>query len=166
MFARAVATSALILATAISGAVASEPQYLYQSTSDANVLTLDIAGDLNQLSIVQDFMGAGDGNTITASINGNRNGGPAGAQFTGVARNVGLAPGSLYQSGYDNHMDIDVNGSSNLFAFAQVGSHNSLTAQITGSYNQAAVYQSGVGNVVNFSQTGNGNMISVVQTSW
>jgi hypothetical protein len=165
MFARAVATSAAILAATLSGAAANE-QYLYQSTSDANVLALSIEGDLNQLSIVQEFVGAGGGNNIVVSIVGNRNGGPAGESFGGVAQQSGLTPGSLYQSGHDNHMDIDVNGNGNLFAFAQVGSHNALTAQMSGSYNQAAVYQSGVGNVVNFSQVGNGNMISVVQTSW
>jgi hypothetical protein len=165
MFARAVAASILFFGMA-DAAIASGEQYLYQTSGTENLLTLGIAGDLTQLSIVQEFIGGGDGNTMAVSITGNSNGGPQGASFTGVAAQTGLTPGSLYQSGYGNSMNIDVNGTGNLFAFAQVGSHNALTAEIVGSYNQAAVYQSGAGNVVNFSQHGNGNVISVVQTSW
>lgn len=131
-----------------------------------NVATLELTGSSNRLQIVQEHFGGGSGNSIALTIDGDFNGGPLGAEFTGAARLAGLQPGSLTQRGYGNSMTFDVIGSHNLFAAAQIGNNNVINAAITGSYNQASVMQVGNNNFVGFSQTGFGNTVSVMQTSW
>lgn len=127
----------------------------------SNSLMLDVNGSFNAVSVLQAHNGLGAANMIDLNINGDFNGGPLGASFTGSATSVGLTPGSITQSGLDNH----ITGSHNLFAFAQEGSGNRLTASISGIANQAAVSQTGLNNVVGFSQSGIDNMISISQTS-
>lgn len=129
-------------------------------------LKLDVKGSSSAVSASQIHNGLGAANMIDLDIEGDFNGGPLGGSFTRAARSVGLAPGSITQSGFDNHITASIAGSHNLFAFAQEGSGNRLTASISGTANQAAVVQAGIYNVVGFSQTGIGNMISISQTSW
>ncbi|MEI5682701.1 MULTISPECIES: hypothetical protein [unclassified Mesorhizobium] len=132
----------------------------------SNSLMLDVNGSFSAVSVLQAHNGLGAANVIDVNINGDFNGGPLGAPFTGSAPSVGLTPGSIIQSGFDNHITASVTGSHNLFAFAQEGSGNRLTASISGITNHAAVSQTGLNNVVGFSQSGIDNMISISQTSW
>ena len=137
--------------------------------SENNILNraeVTIAGNDNRLVISQEHTGSGGLNTITATINGDLNGGPLGASFTGPARLTGLLPGTLAQRGFGNTMTISVDGTSNLFAFAQSGSGNTLAASISGHSNQAAVVQNGINNFAAFSQNGIGNIVSITQNSW
>ncbi|NGN44752.1 hypothetical protein G6N74_27220 [Mesorhizobium sp. CGMCC 1.15528] len=129
-------------------------------------LTLDVNGSFNTVSVLQAHNGLGAPNVLNVNINGDFNGGSLGAPLTGSAHWVGPTPGSITQSGFDNHITASVTGSHDLFAFAQEGSGNRLTASISGIANQAAVSQTGLNNVVGFSQSGIDNMISISQTSW
>lgn len=131
-----------------------------------NVATVEMGGDGNRLQILQEHTGRMGANTIEATIVGAGNGGPLGSSFTGAALQSGLQPGSLVQVGFDNAMTISVEGSHNLFAFAQTGSGNRLSASVTGLGNRAAVAQYGINNRAGFSQNGTGNMISITQISW
>jgi hypothetical protein len=141
--------------------------WILRSNDDLlNSVAVEIEGDFNRLQIVQDHMGGGGANTLTVNIDGDFNGGPLGAKFTGAALLPGLTPGSLTQRGYGNTMSFDVSGSHNLFAAAQMGNSNTIMASITGTANQASVMQSGNNNFVAFSQNGIGNTVSVMQTSW
>ncbi|TPL03509.1 hypothetical protein FJ981_26375 [Mesorhizobium sp. B1-1-4] len=132
----------------------------------SNSLMLDVSGSLNAVSVLQAHQGLGAANVIDVNIEGDFNGGPLGPSFIGAILSAGLTPGSITQSGFDDHIIASVTGSYNLFAFAQEGSGDRLTASISGMANQAAVTQSGRNNVVGFSQSGNGNTVSVSQTSW
>lgn len=132
----------------------------------ANAAIVNIEGNSNRLQIVQDHFGGAAGNTISVSIEGDLNGGPLDAEFTGAARRAGLEPGMLVQEGFGNAMSFRVNGSNNLFAAAQIGNSNTIDAFIQGSYNQASVMQVGNGNFAAFSQNGIGNIVSISQTSW
>jgi len=132
----------------------------------SNSLMLDVNGSFNAVSVLQAHHGLGAANVIDVNIKGDFNGGPLGVSFTGSTLSVGLMPGSITQSGFDNHITVSVTGSRNLFAFAQEGSGNRLTASILGIANQAAVSQTGLNNVVGLSQSGIDNMIGISQTSW
>jgi hypothetical protein len=131
-----------------------------------NKTSLEVVGDGNRLTILQEHTGGLGSNLIDVRIEGSLNGGPLGASFTGPALAVGLQPGSLIQQGSNNVMRVGVTGTGNLFAFSQVGSGNQLTASITGQQNQAAVLQSGNNNVASFSQNGFANSVSIVQKSF
>lgn len=154
------------LLVSASAAAASNELVLITEASFLNRAELTINGNNNRLVITQDHTGGYGANSIVATINGDLNGGPLGASFSGVAARSGLRPGTLSQSGFNNSMAIEVNGSSNLFAFAQSGSGNMLRASITGHDNQAAVIQTGVNNFASFSQNGIGNIVSITQNSW
>src|SRR5690606_37203767 len=97
-----------------------------------NALILDVSGDNNRLTILQEHSGGQASNLIDLRIEGDLNGGPLGAAFQGPASRTGLQPGSLTQNGFDNHMQVSVTGTANLFAFAQIGSGNRLHATIMG----------------------------------
>ncbi|MFI0848847.1 hypothetical protein [Mesorhizobium sp. IMUNJ 23232] len=132
----------------------------------SNSHMLDVNGGFNAVSVLQVHNGFGAPNMIDLDIKGDFNGGPLGASFTGAALSVGLTPGSITQSGFDNRITASVTGSHNLFAFEQDGSGNRIAASISGTANQTAVTQAGINSVVGFSQTGIGNIISISQTSW
>lgn len=155
--------AAMLSATA---AMASNELVLLTQDETLNHARVAITGNDNRLVIAQEHTGGIGSNTITATINGDLNGGPLGAEFTGAARLAGLQPGRLSQSGFGNTMTIEVTGTANLFAFAQTGSGNVLQASISGYGNQAAVVQAGIGNHAAFSQNGIGNIVSITQTSW
>lgn len=131
-----------------------------------NNATVTMEGNGNRLEIVQSHTGGLGANSVVAAIYGDLNGGPLGAAFSGAALRVGLEPGKITQSGFDNRIQVAVNGSGNLFAFSQTGSGNSLTASITGQGNQAAVLQHGTGNHAGISQNGTGNVVGIMQYSW
>jgi hypothetical protein len=160
--------SVLVAGVLLASAPAQARNELVILTQDelSNSLMLDVNGSFNAVSVFQLHNGLGAANTADLSIEGDFNGNPLGASFTGAALSVGLAPGSITQNGFDNHIAASVTGSQNLFAFAQDGSGNRLTASISGMANQAVVSQAGINNVVGFSQSGMGNMVSVSQTSW
>ena len=132
----------------------------------SNKASFDITGSGNRLVLDQTRPGAGAGNEIRVSILGDRNGGPLGAKFSGAAASVGLAPGLVLQRGFGNAVAVDIRGSDNLFALAQLGDSNVVRASITGVGNQAAIAQTGSGNFASFTQNGLGNIVSVRQTSW
>ena len=148
-------------------AIASENPLVITSNSDSlNIADLSMDGNANSLTLLQETpLGATAQNLIRVSLEGERNGGPAGAAFTGAALTSGLMPGHLTQQGEGNSIDIGVLGSSNLFAVAQIGDANVVSATITGSGNQAAVQQFGSNNFAVFSQTGYGNIVSITQRS-
>lgn len=147
-------------------ALASNDMMLLNPDDLSNAAVLDISGNDNRLVILQDFLAGGAGNSIEVAITGDRNGGPQGRLFTGVAAVPGLEPGSLVQNGFGNLIKATVRGDDNLFAVAQVGNNNSVEASIIGFNNQASVSQMGNGNFTSLAQNGNGNIISVRQISW
>lgn len=159
----AAGAAAMLCATA---AMASNELVLLTKDDTFNHARVAITGNDNRLVIAQEHSGGIGANTIAATINGDLNGGPLGAEFTGAARLAGLQPGRLSQVGFGNTMTIEVTGTSNLFAFAQTGSGNVLQASITGYGNQAAVVQTGIGNHAALSQNGIGNIVSITQNSW
>ncbi len=160
----AVCAAAAISATA--AAAGNNELVLLSQDEFLNRAEVAITGNQNRLMISQEHTGGIGLNTITATINGDLNGGPLGASFTGAARQTGLQPGKLSQYGFNNAMTIEVNGNSNLFAFSQNGSGNTLRASITGYENQAAVMQTGVNNFASMTQNGIGNIVSITQNSW
>lgn len=161
--AAAALTATLVTATS---AMAANELILLTHDEFRNHAVISMEGNGNRLEILQEHTGSIGTNSITATINGDFNGGPLDAVFTGPALHSGLRPGTLTQQGHDNAMAVSVNGNGNLFAFAQNGSGNSLSASITGSANQAAVIQTGTNNHAGFSQNGIGNIISITQHSW
>lgn len=156
----------------VAGVLASAPAQannellILSEDEPSNSLVLDVNGSSNGISSLQAHNGFGAGNMIHLDIEGDFNGGAPGASFAGATLSLGLMPGSITQSGSDNHITASVTGSQNLFAFAQEGSGNRLTGSISGTANQVVVTQTGKNNVVGFSQSGIGNMINVSQTSW
>jgi hypothetical protein len=150
----------------LQAAHAANEWVLMSNDNSLNSATVEVQGDSNTLHIVQDHLGAGGANTLSVTIDGDFNGGPLNAEFSGAALLPGLAPGSLIQRGYGNSMSFEVSGSHNLFAAAQIGNNNAILASITGTANQASVMQNGNNNFVAFSQNGIGNTVSVTQTSW
>lgn len=157
------AVAALLISA--SGAAAENELVLISPEAFGNKVQVSMTGNGNRLEVAQELTAVGT-NSITASIQGDLNGGPLGASFTGAALRTGLRPGSLTQRGFNNSMTVNVNGTSNLFAFSQTGSGNSLQASITGHANQAAVVQVGMNNYASFSQNGVGNIVSITQRSW
>ncbi len=166
MSTRAVSAAIAALLTATTGAMASNELVLLTHDEFLNRAEIAITGNDNRLIISQEHTGGVGLNSVTATINGDLNGGPLGASFTGAALATGLQPGTIRQSGFNNTMAISVEGTSNLFAFAQIGSGNALHASITGHSNQAAVTQVGTNNYAGFSQNGIGNIVSISQVSW
>lgn len=130
-----------------------------------NRSNVTVEGDGNRLVIEQSAFN-GELNAINLTITGDLNGGPEGRTFTGPLAASPLTPGTLSQTGSGNRMDMVVLGSNNLFAFAQAGTGNALTASITGQGNQASVVQVGMNNIAGFSQSGIGNMVSITQRSF
>ncbi|WP_321446610.1 hypothetical protein [uncultured Cohaesibacter sp.] len=163
------AIAAILLMSAASQAKADTNviELLDDANTEGNVIELNIMGNGNSLNLSQSFAFGGYGqNLMDITIDGNNNGGPAGASFTGVALASGLQPGNLVQEGFNNSMIVDVSGTSNLFSFLQNGSQNTLQASIEGTGNQAAVQQYGQNNHVSFSQMGSNNSISISQRSF
>lgn len=160
--------AALLLASlaGIGSAHASNELVLLGTENPFNATVVDITGDSNRVTILQEHRGVGGANLLELSIKGDLNGGPLGEAFTAPVLTVGLEPGSLVQQGFGNRMSVEVSGTGNLFALAQIGSGNRLTASITGQRNQAAVLQVGNNNISSFSQNGTGNSVSIVQRSW
>lgn len=156
----------LAVALVATPAIASNSMILLKPDDLFSKAIIEFTGNDNRLTIDQSFSGAGQGNSVDVRIVGDRNGGPAGAAFTGPAAASGLTPGSLFQFGADNSMRVEVTGSDNLFAIAQTGSGNNVEASIVGFSNQAVVSQTGTGNFAYFSQNGTGNIINVRQVSW
>lgn len=161
-----VAAALMATLAPVTSAMAANELILLNHEEFRNRAAVSMEGDGNRLEILQQHGGGTGTNSITATINGDFNGGPLDAVFTGPALSSGLRPGTLTQQGDDNAMAVIVNGNGNLFAFAQNGSGNSLSASITGSANQAAVIQTGTNNHAGFSQNGIGNIISIAQHSW
>ncbi|MCY0094042.1 hypothetical protein [Hoeflea ulvae] len=139
-----------------------------QTPATGNELELLVTGDDNMLSIEQIHDSNGGLNQINLEIVGNANGGfgQDWNQPLQSMESVGLQPGTIIQEGHENLIDLQILGSSNLFAAIQRGSGNTLSGTITGSGNQVASVQLGTGNSFAFSQTGNGNSIAVFQKSW
>lgn len=159
-----IAALALVLGT--SAASARNELVLLTDNDLFNVATVAMEGNGNRLQIVQDNPTGGTSNTVRASVLGDNNGGPLGASFSPTALLPGLQPGTIFQSGFDNAVDLSVIGSSNLFAFSQTGSGNSISANISGFRNEASVLQVGVDNQASFTQSGIGNVVSIIQRSW
>ncbi len=134
---------------------------LYQDGSD-NMATATQFGDNNFLEVDQDQ----DGNTATANVTGNDNGGGtlAGAAGT-LASNNGLVSGLIKQDGLDNQATLTVtNSNGNQFAFLQQGNTNVIVGTVDGAgSNSATMVQIGNMNTSNFAQSGGGNMVSVSQ---
>ena len=160
--------SIALLATMVSAvpAVASNDMILLNPDDLSSRAILSIEGDYNRLVIEQIAPAQGAGNSVSVKIVGDHNGGPDNAVFTGIAARNGLAPGRIVQNGLGNSVDMDVRGSDNLFAIAQLGNNNVVRGYVIGSGNQSSIAQMGNGNFASFSQNGIGNMISVRQTSW
>lgn len=117
----------------------------------------------------------GDGNSLTTSFTGDSNGGMGMDGVAGdlVTSQSELTAGNMFQDSSGeisgNSINYIVNGSSNLFAFAQIGASNTIdgtvgTSTVASIGNQAAVLQEGSNNNATFSQAGNGgNYVSVSQ---
>ena len=146
--------------------LASNDMILLNPDDLSSLADLSIDGNYNRLVIEQVAPEAGAGNTLTVSILGDRNGGPEGASFSGVAARNGLEPGHIVQRGLGNSIDLDVHGNDNVFAVAQLGNNNTVRGYVMGTGNQSSISQMGNGNFASFSQNGIGNMISVRQVSW
>lgn len=158
---------ALLVSLAATGPAFSFNEMILRNPDDlASLAVVEITGSYNRLVIDQVSTGEGVVNSVNVTIEGDRNGGPAGAAFGGVAVRNGLMPGEITQRGLGNSVDFDVRGSDNLFAVAQIGNDNAVWASIVGYGNQSSVYQTGNGNFASLSQNGIGNIISVSQTAW
>lgn len=163
-FAGILGAAALLLVPSV--ATANNKLILLNNDQFLNKVYVAVEGGSNALEILQEHTGGAGANTLAAAITGDFNGGPLGSSFTGAAKSIGMRPGTLTQSGFNNSMNLTVNGSHNLFAFAQIGSGNVLHGSVTGHSNQAAVLQSGNNNHAVFSQNGTGNLVSITQRSW
>lgn len=162
----AIVAAAALIALASTSAKAENIIEWVQSDATTNRISTTVEGNGNTLTIVQEHFGGSAFNSVDLVIEGDLNGGPLGASFSGVAAGHGLRPGSIIQQGFGNSMEVAVLGSRNLFAFQQTGSGNALQASIVGFDNQAAVQQVGIGNNAVFSQNGNGNIVSITQHSF
>ncbi len=126
------------------------------------------SGDSNEVALIDQD---GSANSATLNFTGNLNGTAA---FTGAsdAANVGLTQGQVIQNNASgsslNTISYDVFGDSNLFAFEQNGSGNTIDGDV-GSMasdafsNEAAVAQNGDGNTASFTQMGTGNNLGITQ---
>lgn len=160
--------SIALLATVISAVpvLASNDMILLNPDDLSSRAVLNIEGSYNRLVIEQIAPVQGAGNSVSVKIVGDRNGGPDNSVFTGIAGRNGLAPGHIVQNGLGNSVEMDIRGSDNLFAVAQLGNNNVVRGYVVGIGNQSSISQTGNGNFASFSQNGIGNMISVRQTSW
>lgn len=128
-------------------------------------------GDNNYITVSQN----GAGNTLTAGFYGDGNGV---GTMTGVAGDLvdadlgdDLFQGNVFQDnggiGAGNSISYTVNGSNNLFAFAQMGAANSISGNVgtsgASNGNQVAVLQAGSGNGTSFTQNGGNNNLAVSQ---
>lgn len=154
-----------MLATVIP-ATASNEMILLNPDDLSSLATIDVTGSFNRLMIEQVTPANSATNSVRVAIVGDRNGGPEGSSFTGIAGLNGLTPGQIIQRGFGNAVDIDVRGNDNLFAMSQIGNDNTVRGTIVGFGNQASISQAGNGNFASFSQNGMGNMISVRQIAW
>lgn len=165
-------TLRLLTTAVLAGLVLSNPAHaanemiLLDPDDLSNLATFEVTGSFNRLVIEQVAPQDGEMNSIRLAIRGDRNGGPEGAVFSGVALGNGLTPGQLTQRGLGNNVEFDVRGDDNLFAVAQLGNNNSVRGTIVGFGNQSSISQTGNGNFVSFSQDGTGNTISVRQVGW
>ena len=144
-----------------------------QTGASNGVARIDQAGDTNSATVTQ--VGAsnqvgyidqnGNSNSATLSFTGSGNGSTG---FGATFNDRGLTQGNVTQ-GVDslstgNTVTYTVNGNTNQFAFAQLGSSNTITGTVSGPSNQVAVLQGGNTNTTNFTQTGGGsNSLSVSQ---
>lgn len=164
------AATALLGLSRLAGANQLSLDYHDYEPAAPNTAMLSITGDANVLSITQTAPASADqaasGNSLSITIEGNRNGGFDDAAFAPPLADFSLQPGLFSQEGLGNGIDFTVTGSSNLFAFAQTGNGNIAMGKMTGSGNQAVVQQMGNNNIAAFSQSGNGNIVSISQTAW
>lgn len=131
--------------------------------------TINQFGNYNVVTASQ----LGDGNSLSATFTGNYNGvgtmtGAANGLLTDINSPVSLAQGEMFQDSRGeirgNSIDYNVTGSSNLFAFAQIGGKNTINGTVTTSNNQAAVLQQGWNNNSTFTQQGGvNNNLAVTQ---
>lgn len=134
-------------------------------TGDDHDATIRQDGNGNYLTATQ----IGVSNTLTASFTGDGNGV---GTMTGVAKALvdsdmgdDLFQGNIFQDSTGeasgNTITYNVNGSNNLFAFAQIGAANTITGDVgtsgASNGNQVAVLQTGSGNGTSFTQNGGGN---------
>lgn len=164
--------------------------------SDGNQIVIEQTGDYNQFSVIQgqtesdtqnaarikqdgDYNEAlieqqGSRNSARLTFDGDSNGisGMTGVAGTLVSANLAsLTPGKAFQNSSSslvgNSITYDVIGSSNKFAFAQIGGNNQITGLVgndaPSNGNQAAVLQNGSNNVSQFTQNGGTNNLSVNQ---
>jgi hypothetical protein len=147
-----------------------------QTGSTNIVTTVEQDGDDNVLNLVQNGMDnnvqlvdqSGGDNTANLDFQGNSNG--VGGFSVGFD-DRGLTQGQIIQSNSAaslNLINFTVNGNSNLFAFKQDGTGNTIsgtvgTPGIDASSNQAAVLQVGNDNYSSFSQAGTNNAVSISQ---
>lgn len=166
------------------GTNADKNNFAAKQTGGNNTLQLAMVGDQNNFAINQAGgdtasatvngsqnvmgvrqLGGGVGNSLEVTITGNLNNWSG--SFHGDASGVSLAPGSVYQNnsgGLINDINLTVSSSSNLFAFRQVGSNNTIEGTVSGGDgNQAAVTQTGVSNQASFNQNGAGNVAIISQ---
>jgi hypothetical protein len=130
-------------------------------TGSSNDATATQFGNYNQLVVSQ----LADGNSSTTNFSGDSNGVGTLTGAAGALTNVNLVQGSVYQdstgAGGGNSLTYNVTGSSNLFAFAQLGHGNTIDGTVGGlsasSNNQVAVLQASSGNTASFSQSGAGS---------
>ncbi len=145
------------------------------STNDGSITQ---EGNNNNVYATQigngNFMDAqqiGNANLITATFIGDGNGDNSGLSMTGMAGTLEassglLTQGTMFQNSSSapssgNTISYIVEGSNNLFAFAQIGAANTITGTVgtTGASNgnQVAVLQDGSSNSTTFTQNGGGN---------
>lgn len=126
-----------------------------------NRLDLSMIGDGNVLDLSQTWRGAGADNTLTLSIDGDRNGG--GGAFDPLL-GAQAAPGTIAQTGAGNALSLSVLGSDNLFSAVQDGTGNAATIAITGAFNQTVLSQTGTNNTAAIVQAGNANRAVIRQS--
>jgi len=126
-----------------------------------------VVGSQNVMGVTQKSSGTGT-NKLLVSVTGDLNNWALGG-FSGVAATAGLTPGQIVQDNTgtlgQNLIDLTVTSDSNLFAFDQEGSNDSITGTVSGSVgnNQVAVVQNGGSNTAAFTQSGNGNKAVIQQ---
>lgn len=151
---------------------------LANQMGDENAIGARMTGNGNMLDMLQNGGGAGMGNAISVTIDGNNNNNFA---VTGLALSddaldardlargqggmfAGLVQGDLFQDGASNSMTLNVTGDSNAFAMAQSGDGNTISGTFThGSMNQAVVAQVSNGNSATFTIGGVGNNTGIMQ---
>lgn len=143
-------------------------------------VTIDILGNQNVITHADhNERSNGQGNRITLSITGDRNG--AGANYSGASANytrtgafrLGSAAdsvsdgvswfgqGGAIQGANNNTLNHTITGDANLFAFRQYGSRNSVISTSDGNGNQVAVRQEHNDNISAILQQGHRNDIGI-----